>query len=87
VGIAVVHGSRAYWCQPRNAREQKIYQLTAWARRLAIQNHGTSADYDWHIELTASPTIPVKNNSIVIFCKSMERTGIEPATSWLQTKT
>lgn len=58
--------AETYWCQPRNTREQTVYQLTAWARRLAIQNHGTSADYDWHIELTSSKTMAVINHCIVI---------------------
>ena len=54
-----------YWCQPRIAREQNVYQLTAWARHLAVQNHGASADFDWHIELTGSKTSN-KYNCIVI---------------------
>jgi len=44
--------AETYWCQPRNAREQTVYQLTAWARRLKEQNSATG-DHDWHIELTA----------------------------------
>jgi hypothetical protein len=48
----------SYWCQPRNNREQTVYNLTAWARKLAVQN-GATGDGDWHIELTGS-----KNSSI-----------------------
>ena len=54
-----------YWCQPRNPREQTVYQLTAWARHLAIQNHGASADFDWHIELTGSKTSSVYNCIVI----------------------
>jgi hypothetical protein len=47
--------AETYWCQQRNTREQTVYQLTAWARRLKLQN-GPTGDGDWHIELTGSKT-------------------------------
>jgi len=53
-----------YWCQPRNTREQKVYQLTAWARRLKVQN-GATGDGDWHIELTGSKTSSVYNCIVI----------------------
>jgi hypothetical protein len=34
-----------------------VYQLTAWARRLKVQN-GATGDGDWHIELTGTKTSP-----------------------------
>jgi hypothetical protein len=30
--------AEAYWCQPRNMREQRVYEITAWAHRLKAQN-------------------------------------------------
>jgi hypothetical protein len=53
-----------YWCQPRNTREQKVYEVTAWARRLKLQNSATG-DFDWHIELTSSKTTSVKKCIVV----------------------
>ena len=50
--------AETYWCQLRNPREQTVYQLTAWARRLKVQN-GATGDGDWHIELTGSKTSAV----------------------------
>jgi hypothetical protein len=44
-----------YWCQPRNTHEQTVFQHTAWARRLKVQN-GATGDGDWQIELTGSKT-------------------------------
>jgi hypothetical protein len=54
----------AYWCQPRTTCEQNVYQLTAWARKLAVQN-GPSGDGDWHIELTGSKTSSVYNCVVI----------------------
>jgi hypothetical protein len=54
----VFTAAETYWCQQRNTREQTVYQLTAWARRLKVQN-GATGDGDWHIELTASKTSPI----------------------------
>jgi hypothetical protein len=42
----------ASWCTARNARERRVYQVTAWARRYKVQNG--NGDHDWHIELTGS---------------------------------
>jgi hypothetical protein len=56
--------AETYWCQQRNTREQTVYQLTAWARRLKVQN-GATGDGDWHIELTASKTSPVTNCIVI----------------------
>jgi len=53
-----------YWCQPRTTREQKVYKLTAWARRLKVQN-GATGDGDWHIELTGSKTSAVTNCIVI----------------------
>jgi hypothetical protein len=47
----------SYWCQPRTTREQTVYQLSGWARKLAVQK--PPGDGDWHIELTASKTSSV----------------------------
>lgn len=54
-----------YWCEPRNTREQKVYEVIAWARRLKVQK-GAKADGDWHIELTGSKTSSVSKNCIVV---------------------
>src|SRR2546423_1834740 len=54
-----------YWCQPRNTREQRVYQLTAWARRMRIEEIGTNPDLDWHIELTGLKTSSVLNCIVV----------------------
>jgi hypothetical protein len=53
----------SYWCQPRNTREQSVYQLTAWARKLAVQK--PPGDGDWHIELTGSKTSSVYNCIVI----------------------
>jgi hypothetical protein len=53
-----------YWCQPRNARERRVYRLTAWARRLKLEN-SASGDFDWHIELTGARTSSVYNCIVV----------------------
>jgi hypothetical protein len=52
-----------YWCEPRNPREQTVYSVTAWARRLKVQS-GTG-DHDWHIELTGSKTSDVKKCIVI----------------------
>jgi hypothetical protein len=56
--------AESYWCQVRNPREQTVYQLTAWARRLKVQN-GATGDGDWHIELTSSKTSAVTNCIVI----------------------
>ena len=56
--------AETYWCQVRNTREQTVYQLTAWARRLKVQN-GATGDGDWHIELTGSKTSAVTNCIVI----------------------
>jgi hypothetical protein len=48
----------SYWCQLRNPREQAEYQISAWARRLKVQN-GSTGDGDWHIEITGTKTSAV----------------------------
>lgn len=53
-----------YWCQPRNVREQKAYQVTAWARRLKVQN-GATGNGDWHIELTSLRNSPVTSCVVI----------------------
>ena len=52
-----------YWCQARNTREQKVYEVTAWARRLKVQN-GSTGDGDWHIELTDQKPAASKTASL-----------------------
>lgn len=54
-----------YWCQSRNTREQTVYEVTAWARRLKVEKSGTNPDGDWHIELTGSKTSSVYNCIVV----------------------
>jgi hypothetical protein len=56
--------AETYWCQPRNTREQTVYQLTAWTRRLKLQNSPTG-DHDWHIELTGSKNSNVKTCIVI----------------------
>lgn len=56
--------AEAYWCQPRNTREQRVYEITAWARRLKAQN-SASGDKGWHIELTGTKTGAIANCIVV----------------------
>ncbi|HEY5022160.1 MAG TPA: hypothetical protein VII30_06700 [Gemmatimonadaceae bacterium] len=56
--------AETYWCQARNTREQTVYQLTAWARRLKVQS-GATGDGDWHIELTSLKTSPVTSCIVI----------------------
>jgi hypothetical protein len=53
-----------FWCQARNAREQRVYEVSAWARRLKVES-GASGDGDWHIELTGSKTGSVANCVVI----------------------
>lgn len=54
----------AFWCQTRNAREQQVYELTAWARRLKVESDA-DGDGDWHIELTGTKAGDVVNCIVV----------------------
>jgi len=58
-----IWASNPNWCKARNAREQRVYRVTAWVRRYKIQNG--SGDGDWHIELTGSKTGSVTNCIVV----------------------
>ena len=42
-------------CAPRSGREDSVFVLTGWVRRIQLHE----ADGDWHIELTAAATSPV----------------------------
>jgi hypothetical protein len=42
-------------CAPRSGREDSVFVLTGWVRRIQLDE----ADGDWHIELTAAADTPV----------------------------
>jgi hypothetical protein len=43
------------WCAPRSGREDSVFVLTGWVRRIQLDE----ADGDWHIELTEAVSTPV----------------------------
>ena len=51
--VPAFSGAKDFWCRARNAREQRVYQVIAWARRLKVES-GAKGDGDWHIELMNS---------------------------------
>jgi hypothetical protein len=48
-------------CAPRSGREDSVFAVTGWLRRI----HLHEADGDWHIELTQEQTTPVTSCLIV----------------------
>ena len=42
-------------CTPRSGREDSVFVLTGWVRRIQLHE----SDGDWHIELTEGPSSPV----------------------------
>ena len=57
-------------CAPRGAREDSVFVLVGWVRRIRLQE----SDGDWHVELTAAPTTPV--DSCIIVEIPAERYGV-----------
>jgi len=49
------------WCAPRAGREDSVFTVVGWVRRLKLHE----ADGDWHIELTQAPATPVTSCLIV----------------------
>jgi hypothetical protein len=48
-------------CAPRGGREDSVFVLVGWVRRLILHE----SDGDWHVELTEAPTTSVDSCSIV----------------------
>ena len=48
-------------CTPRSGREDSVFVLTGWVRRIQLHE----SDGDWHIELTAAASAPVTDCIIV----------------------
>jgi hypothetical protein len=48
-------------CAPRGAREDSVFVLVGWVRRLKLQE----SDGDWHVELTEARVTPVDSCIIV----------------------
>ncbi len=48
-------------CAPRSGREDSVFVLTGWVRRIQLHE----ADGDWHIELTQAASTPVSACIIV----------------------
>jgi hypothetical protein len=53
--------ARGDMCAPRAGREDSVFVLTAWVRRIQLHE----SDGDWHIELTAAASDPVSACVIV----------------------
>src|SRR5712692_2783373 len=47
--------TRAGWCASRSGREDSVFMLTGWVRRIQLDE----VDGDWHIELTEGASTPV----------------------------
>src|SRR2546427_1284626 len=47
--------ARTDMCAPRAGREDSVFVLTGWVRRIQLHE----SDGDWHIELTEGPSSPV----------------------------
>ena len=56
-------------CAPREGREDSVFALVGWVRRVRLQE----SDGDWHVELTAAPATPV--DSCIIVETPAERYG------------
>ena len=54
-GWAPLDRTSAGSCAPRSGREDSVFVLTGWVRRIELHE----ADGDWHIELTEAATSPV----------------------------
>jgi len=53
--------ARTDMCAPRAGREDSVFVLTGWVRRIQLHE----SDGDWHIELTAAASAPVTECIIV----------------------
>ena len=49
-------------CAARVGREKKVYEVTAWVRRIRL--HET--DGDWHVEITEEEDSPVAANCVIV---------------------
>ena len=60
-GWAPLDRTSAGACAPRSGREDSVFVLTGWVRRIQLHE----SDGDWHIELTAAASAPVTDCVIV----------------------